>query len=181
MWPRPLSQRARWLPKRWKESSSWHFDGKERKGKHVYRSLVHKIEERSDWRDFSVQLPCLPTATMAMAPYHGRAVLATRPTSPSHNSVRIAFMKLQNRFLCRGMIPLSIYTKKWKMIIITLGNYYFGLYLRWMSSALCLVSSWRVTNSKKTTIGMSQLLEILFEFNIWEIHALPTQWSWAVL
>ena len=41
-----LSQRARWLPKRWKESSSQCFDGKERKDKCVYRSLVHKIEER---------------------------------------------------------------------------------------------------------------------------------------
>ena len=59
-WPHPLSQRARWLPKCWKESSSRHFDGKEWKTKRVYRSLVHKIEQRSDWRFYSVQLPCLP-------------------------------------------------------------------------------------------------------------------------
>ena len=56
-----LSQTARWLPKRWKESSSRRFDGKEQKDKRVYRSLVYKIEERSDWRVFSVQLPCLPS------------------------------------------------------------------------------------------------------------------------
>ena len=31
---------------------------------------------------------CLP-ATMATAPYHGRSMLATRPTSSSHNSVSI--------------------------------------------------------------------------------------------
>ena len=57
----PLSQRIRWRPKRWKESSGWRFDGKERKDKRVYRSLVHKIEERSVWRVLSLQLPCLPT------------------------------------------------------------------------------------------------------------------------
>ena len=51
-------------------------------------------------------------ATMATAPYHGRSMLATWPTSSSHNSVSIAFQKLRSRFLCRGMIPLSIYTKK---------------------------------------------------------------------
>ena len=34
---------------------------------------------------------------------------------------------LETRFLCRGMIPLSIHAKKWKSIIITLGDY-FGSY-----------------------------------------------------
>ena len=60
-WPCPRSQWARWLPKRWKKSSSWHFDGKEQKTKCVYRSLVHKIEQRNDWTLFPVQLPCLPS------------------------------------------------------------------------------------------------------------------------
>ena len=57
-----LSQRAGWLPKHWKESSSRRFNGNERKDKHdiVYTLLVHKIEQRSDWSLFSVQLPCLP-------------------------------------------------------------------------------------------------------------------------
>ena len=42
------------------------------------------------------------------------------------------------------MIPLSIYVKKWKSIVITIGDY-FGLYLRLISSALCMVFSWTVT------------------------------------
>ena len=36
-------------------------------------------------------VPACLAATMATAPYHGRSMLATRPTSSSHNSVSIAF------------------------------------------------------------------------------------------
>ena len=87
-WPRPLSQKARWWLKCWKESSTRRFDGKERKDKRVYRSLVHKIKEKSVWRVTFVQLPCLPTCNYGnRAPYHGLSISATRPTSSSRNSV----------------------------------------------------------------------------------------------
>ena len=41
------------------------------------------------------------------------------------------------------------------MIIITMVNY-LGLYLRLMSSALCLVFSWKVTNIDKLTFIQPQ-------------------------
>ena len=68
----------------------------------LQRSLVHKIEERSHWRRFSMQLPHLPNCNYGNS--HGRSMLATRLTSSSHNSVNIAFQKLQSRFLCGGMV-----------------------------------------------------------------------------
>ena len=48
----PTKSKSQMVAKRWKESSSRRFDGKERKDKRVYRSLVHEIEERSVWRVF---------------------------------------------------------------------------------------------------------------------------------
>ena len=111
-WPHPLSQRARWRPKRWKESSSRRFDGKERKDKCVYRSLVHKIEEKSDWKVFSVQLLCLPTCnygygsvswTVNVGYIHGQLLQAI---------TQYSILEAMKQILCRGMIPLSIDAKK---------------------------------------------------------------------
>ena len=84
-----------------------------------------------------------PTATITKATFHDVAT-CTWLTPLSHNLVSMVFYKLRSRFLCRDVTPLSIRTKKSKLPIITLGNY-FGLYLRRLFSPLCLVFSWRVT------------------------------------
>ena len=56
-WSRLLSQRARWLPKRWEESSSRYFDG--RNGKisvSIDRQYTKLNKEMTG--NFSVKLPC---------------------------------------------------------------------------------------------------------------------------
>ena len=63
----------------------------QRKDKYVHRSLVHKIKEGSDWRAFSVQLPCLPTCNYDNGSDQGQSMLATQPTFSIHNSVSIVF------------------------------------------------------------------------------------------
>ena len=75
------AHQIRRLPKRWKESRSRRFDGKQRKDKRIYRSLAHKVEEITVWRVFSVCScrACLPT-TVATAPYRGWSMLATQLT-----------------------------------------------------------------------------------------------------
>ena len=65
------------------------------------------------------------TCLITIALYHGiQCSYTTWTTSLSHNLVSIAFLKLQSRFLSRGMIPLSIYDE------VKVDNYHsFGVYV----------------------------------------------------
>ena len=112
-------------------------------------SLVHKIEERSGWRRFCVQLPCLSNSKSSVQWMQATCL------SSSYNWYVSEATKIF--FLYREMIPLLIHAKKCKMIYINLGNY-FGLYLGLMSGALCLVFSWRVANSCQNINTSSSLL-----------------------
>ena len=56
------------------------FNVKEQKDKCVYRSLVHKIEQASDWRVFSVQLPCLSDCNYGNGSEEERGLVALGKT-----------------------------------------------------------------------------------------------------
>ena len=61
----------------------------------------------------------------------------------------------QSRFLCRGMIPLSIYSKKSKLMIITQGDL-FGSYLRlgWATfTAIHVVTSLNIILTARARAG----------------------------
>ena len=58
-------------------------------------------QNRSDWRRFSMQLPCLPSNRGKGSIYGWSTLAMCLPIS-------IMLQKLRSRFLCRGMIPPSI-------------------------------------------------------------------------
>ena len=82
-WPRPLSQQTRWLPKR---RAAAGVSMVKNENISVFIDRQYTIEEKSDWRFFLCSCRACLAATMAMALYHGRSILATQLTSSSHNS-----------------------------------------------------------------------------------------------
>ena len=119
------------------------FNGKERKDKHVQRSLAHKIKERSDWKRFPMHLLCLPNYNYGNGSVSWMvSVSYTADFFEPYLSKYSVLEATKQIFLQRNDSFIHPYQKLKNKI--TMANY-FSLYLRLISSTLCLVSSWKVT------------------------------------
>ena len=136
-WPHPQDENASWQLNTWTRAAmNVSNENKEKSGE----SKAHYCTKLKKEVCGNLFMSSCCTCLLANGSDYAGAWLS----SSCHISISIAFQKLQSRFLCREMIILSLCVKKWKGTIITLGNY-FGSYLRLVSSAIWLVSSWTVT------------------------------------
>ena len=98
-------------------------------------------QRKSDWRNFSMHLPYLPNCSYGNSFISWMVSVSYTADFFKPYLGKYSILEATKQIF---VLPLSIHTKNWKLIIITMANY-FGLYLWLMSSALCLVSLWNVT------------------------------------